>query len=355
MAKLYPKSGSPFYYLRYKNESGVWRDKATPFRIGFPSETKQAKALEAEQTLKELKQRPVKGGETWDLWVLPFLRQTYAGPEHSRTLERYELAWRNVRAFLMWKKVEIPRLLTRALCKEYHSWRINPKEHGGAIEGVFKCGHNNALQDLKILSIICDEAVELGFLDSNPAFRLGIKKINAEEKRPFTDEEISKIRAGLTEYPEWMSISFELGLHQALRLRQTSFPLSCVDWKRNTITYPRTIVKGSKAFTHPIDARIRPLLEKLQKDGAKMTCAIPPNKELPSKSWWRFFKKLGIRDVCFHCTRVTWITRAAIAGVPISKAMRFVNHGSEEVHRIYTKLKADDIMEVPSMISYPEA
>ena len=355
MASLYTKPGSPFHYLRFKSDDGRWRDKSTHLRIGFPSETKQAQAMAMEASLKELKRSPSKSGESWDSWVLPFLRQKYAGEEHERTLARYELAWRNVRAFLLWKGIDTPRRLTRAICKEYHIWRQNPEANGGRVEGVLRCGHNNALQELKILSIICDEAVALDFIETNPAYRNGIKRIKAEEKRPFTDEEIQKIRLALNDGPSWMAISFELALHQALRLRQTSFPLSCVDWKRGTITYPRKIVKGNKPFTHPIDDRIRPLLEKLKEADAKMTCVIPPDQELPSKTWWRFFKKHDIKDVCFHCTRVTWITRAAIAGVPISKAMRFVNHGSEEVHRIYTKLQAHDIMDVPAMVTYPDA
>lgn len=81
-------------------------------------------------------------------------------------------ASRNVHAFPKWKRIDAPRQLTRAICKEYHIWRQNPKANGGAIDGVFRCGHNNALQDLKILSIICDEAVELGFLEINPVHKL---------------------------------------------------------------------------------------------------------------------------------------------------------------------------------------
>ena len=353
MATLYPKKGSPYYYIRFKDESGKWRDKATTYRQDLTSERKQARAYAAEISQKELKRTPVKDGEAWDFWVLRFLRQTYAGPERSNTLKRYELSWRNVHAFLKWKKILAPRMVTRALCKDYHSWRVDPHSNGGRLEGVLQCGHNTARTDLKIFSIILDEAVRSDLAEANPAFRLGIRKIRAEEKRPFTNEEITFIRKQLVDYPEWMSVSFELGLHQALRLRQTSFPLSCIDFDRGVITYPCKIVKGNKNFSQPIDERVRPLLERLRDSGAKVTCTLPPDVKLPSKWWWQFFKKNNIEGVCFHCTRVTWITRAAIAGVHISKAMKFVNHGSEEVHRIYTKLEVDDIMDVPSKLSFP--
>ena len=355
MATLYIKKGSPFYYLRYKEESGKWRDRATTYRHDLTSERKKARAYAAEINHKELKRTPVKAGEAWDFWVLRFMRQAYAGPEHDNTLARYELSWRNVHAFLQWKKILVPRMVTRALCKEYHSWRVDPYSNGGRIEGVLKCGHNTARLDLKVFSLILDEAVNLGFADSNPAYRLGIKKIKAKEKRPFTNEEIMFIRKQLADCPTWMSVSFELGLHQALRLRQTSFPLICVDFERGVITYPYEIVKGSKPFSHPIDQRVRPLLERIRDSGAKLTCDMPPEKDVPSIVWHDFFEKNKIEDACFHCTRVTWITRAAIAGVPISQAMRFVNHGSEEVHRIYTKLQVDDIMGVPDQVAFPAA
>lgn len=36
-------------------------------------------------------------------------------------------------------------------------------------------------------------------------------------------------------------------------------------------------------------------------------------------------------------------TRLALAGVPIAKAMRFVNHADEEIHRIYTRIRGEDV------------
>ena len=147
-----------------------------------------------------------------------------------------------------------------------------------------------------------------------------------------------------------MQICFEVGLYQALRLRQCAFPMSCVNFDRGTITYPFTIVKGKNPFTHPIDPRLAPLLRRLAADGRTKTCEIP---KMPSKAWWLFFKRLGIRDLCFHCLRVNWITRAAIAEVPEAKAMKFVNHASTEIHRIYRKLSSDDIMGVPARVALP--
>lgn len=65
-----------------------------------------------------------------------------------------------------------------------------------------------------------------------------------------------------------------------------------------------------------------------------------------------FFKAIGLPHLCFHCTRVTVITRMARAGVPISQAMRYVGHASTAVHKIYQRLAASDLSSAVNAISY---
>lgn len=229
---------------------------------------------------------------------------------------------------------------------DYIGWRQKPD-----VPWLYKCGKNNALQEIKILRMALFEAMARGWLDHNAASKLGIEKNRPEEKPAMTDEEITTIRQELTKEPAWMSICFEIALHQALRLRQCAFPISCIDLDRMTLTYPTDIVKGKRPFSHPIDPRIVPLLQKLKARKRKKTCEIP---DMPSKAFWLFFKRIGMRHLCFHCTRVTWITRAAIGNVPIQKAMRFVNHASTEIHKIYLRLVSDDLQDVPMMVKLPD-
>jgi integrase len=72
-----------------------------------------------------------------------------------------------------------------------------------------------------------------------------------------------------------------------------------------------------------------------------MLCEIPI---LPSLEWRRFLDELGLKHLVHHGLRATWITRAALCGVPESLAKRFVNHASSQVHAIYQKITATDLM-----------
>lgn len=363
MAALFKVPRSPFWQLRYKLPNGKWGKQSTKFRHALPLETRQARALEAEHTQRELQGFKGAGEDRWDRWVVAHLRQRYA--TRHKTRERYEGSWRMIQAFMELEKLELPKQVTRSHVKRFIEWRQNPQEYGGKVEGIYPCSRNTALGDTKVWRIIMAEAVHLGYTATNPCASLGIPKDVPKEKRPFTDAEIVQIRKALLEYPEWMSIIFEIALHQALRLRQCRFPMSAIDWKRGAhgvITYPRAIVKGKTAFSHPVDARLVPLLRRLQADGREWTCEDfdAPRKAgekmtLPSKAWFHFFRKLKMKGVSFHCCRVTWITRACLADVPVAKAMRFCNHGSTEVHRIYQKLGAEDIMTVPAMVAFPDS
>jgi hypothetical protein len=143
----------------------------------------------------------------------------------------------------------------------------------------------------------------------------------------------------------WMHVTLLMGLHQALRLRQAEIPLSCIDFRRRLISYPGIKVKGGKAHSQPIEPDFYPILQELVEHrramGKAMLCEIP---ELPSVKWRRFLDELGLKHLVHHGLRATWITRAALAGVPESLAKRFVNHASSQVHAIYQKITATDLI-----------
>jgi hypothetical protein len=207
--------------------------------------------------------------------------------------------------------------------------------------GVLKCGHNTARLDLKILHLICKHAIKRQFIQTNPCASLGIPREKAREKPELSDDDIALIRAQLValDKPEWMRISFEIAIHQGCRQAETSFPLSRVDWKRNTIEFHG---KRDGKFTAPMHPNLLPLLKRLKDDGRKMTCELP---HMPAKEWWLFFKKIGLhrKGVSFHCTRVTVITRLIRAGTPENKVKKIVNHASTEIHRIYQRLGVEDV------------
>jgi hypothetical protein len=55
--------------------------------------------------------------------------------------------------------------------------------------------------------------------------------------------------------------------------------------------------------------------------------------------------------LCFHCLRVTYVTRLAQAGVPLSLAMRLTNHSDELVHRIYQRLGVEDVRQYANVMA----
>jgi hypothetical protein len=110
------------------------------------------------------------------------------------------------------------------------------------------------------------------------------------------------------------------------------------------IHYPSSIVKGGKAYSQPLDDRILPELREIvarQRAAGKSTLCEPPI--LASLHWRKLLDSLGMTNVSHHSLRVRWVSEAAKANIPEAVAMRFSNHSSVEVHRIYAKFSQDDV------------
>ena len=133
-------------------------------------------------------------------------------------------------------------------------------------------------------------------------------------------------------------MSFTIALHTGCRLRETRLRMSLVDFDRMTISFESPKGGRSKAFTRPLPTALEPTLRPLV--DRVFSHDFPAQ---PSRCFQNFFKRVGIRDVCFHCLRVSYVTRLHRAAVPVSAAMRLVNHSSEAVHRIYQRLNVEDV------------
>ena len=343
MASIIPRKNSPHLHIKYKSD-GKWKTRATKYLKSSFEDRREARREVYRLTQQEME---ITGGgprEHFNSWVPMWIQDRYA--KSAKTESRYGLAWRNLSTFLDERKIKSPAQLNREACFDYLRWR---KDHENS--ALSPCGHNTALFELKFLRVIMFEAVDRRIIQTNPCSRLKIEKEASKEKRPLDDQEILFIYKKLAEQPEWMMVSMEFGLYQASRISQTSTPIDGIDWKRGIITYHRERVKGGQAFSHPIDERFIPRLKTItakSKDG--LTCTLP---SLASLIWWKFLKRIGIKDASHHCFRVTWVTRACLNEVPEAFAMKFVHHGSSDVHRIYQKLKAEDLKHVPSRVSLP--
>ena len=350
MASLYPMKRSPFWWVAFTDpKTGKRTCKSTGFRRDDPLEHKKARAVEAELTAREFNRATHHSSEKWEGWVLPFLKRHCKSP---RTLCRYELAWSWISIYLKEKRIFMPKDMTYQDAIDYVKWRTSYKKRGGRT-----VKHNTALNDMKVFRIIMGQAIRLGYCTTNPCNRLGVAKEETKEKPELTDDDITTIREALKKRDEqepWMRISFEIALHTGCRQSETQIAMKNIDFNRNTITFASPKGGKSRAFSVPLPEAIKPMLLKLKNAGAEFTLDKPPR--MLGKHWWQFFKNDVKRpDLCFHCTRVSFVTRLARASVPLSAAMRLVNHSSTLIHAIYQRLGVDDVRDWAAKIAIPAA
>jgi len=345
MASLVIKADTKNWHMKYLDESGVWKSKSLGLVRDLGDNNKKARTLCAEQTLHEMKRSRAVGRPEWDLWVPNLIRHWHR--EGSRKKNRYLSAWANVMAFLNFCEIATPAALKREHVMDYIDWRVSRQ-----LKNLRRAKHNTAVYELKLLKRVVHEAMKRKYLEEDPFDGIKIRKVAPEEKPPFSDEQIQQIREALKTRPEWMSFAFEIAIHHGVRLRETATDTKNVNLKRNTIHF--NYQKNGDPFTVKIAPGVRPLMEKLVAQGGKRLFEIPEND---SKPFSNLFEELGMakENYCFHCTRVTVITRLALADVPIAKAMRYVNHASEEIHRVYTKIKAEDVDGCSEALAIPEA
>lgn len=261
MATIFPKAGSPYYFIKYRDTAGNWRMKSTKLRWDDAKQKNQAKALCATTTADELRKGAGSVKEAWGAWVQEFLDLHYA--KGGKTHTRYQTCWNVLSDYLEAKKIFGPRNLTYEDVTNYFVWR---KANSVLKKGASK---NTALYELRFLKLVMKQAIRrFGLAMQNPCAELGIKKDPAKEKPEITVEDREKIRLLLKERPEWMQVSFEIGIHQGCRLMETSLPLAHINVEKREIQFH---AKGKKVFTTKLHEGLVPLIAKLKADKCKMT------------------------------------------------------------------------------------
>ena len=331
MASLYRRGNR--IWMNFRDAEGNWRNRGTGYRWSNVVEMRHAKKACAEQTLKERVSAKGLSG-TWN-WVAQWIESSWDG----QTLRRYHQVWQALAGYLKEAPVAGPANLSRDHCLSYVNWR---ERHRG--------GRNSAALELRFLGQVVDEAIRRGMAERNPSRNLRIKKVPAKEKSVWLDAELATVDAALLPIGNkygWMRVSFLLGRYQASRLGQAAIPLASIDLQRNVIHWPSTVMKHGKSFSQPIVDGLKPVLadivEHRQTHGHKTLADLP---QLPSLEWRKFLDSLGLRHLSHHGLRSTWITRAAMAGIPEAVAQRFSNHSSTAVHRVYLKLSTGDMAEM---------
>jgi integrase len=331
MAYLFKRKRSQYWWLGFIDPiTGARKQESTQLRWAVTLES--ARAREIVDHLSEQEKRGLQvHGEHWRDFVPRFLAQRYA--HTPSTLARYTGVWRNVSAFLRVRDIRVPRQLSRQAVRDYVEWR----QERHAEEGCYEVTKNTALHELKVLRIVMNEAVASGFASVNPCLGLGNKPDPAPKKPRITQAEFEKIMNALKSEPEWMRVSFLIAWHQGCRFSETCLPLSDVDLNRSVIAF-RTKGHKTTLAKFPLSPNLVPLIHELKRKGRKVTFEMP---EFPGKAWWRFFRRIKLPKLCFHCTRVTFITRCYEQGISRSDVMRLVGHSSYSAHSVYPRLEAD--------------
>lgn len=267
-----------------------------------------------------------------DAWVDSVIANLPVSP---RTVIRYMEMWGWIQKFCTRRHIKLSQFAPHQ-ADLYLDWRTSTK-----IFSSKNISKNTALQELKFVKYLQRHARLRGKMKSRPMDDYTIRLAARRMKPALSDEQIDRIRVALVSAPEWMAVSFEIGLATGARLQECAIPCRCIDLQSKTILFESPKGGFGKAFTIPIPATILPLLTAIKNSGKEKTCEI--HKTKASFRWRRFFDRLGMRDVCFHCLRVTRVTRLRQAGVPAPDARRLVNHSSELIHRLYDRHQVEEL------------
>jgi len=334
MAFLVSRKGSPYWQLRFIDAvSGQWTQKSTKMRTANRDETNKAKDLRDRYSIRQRACQSEPAAAAWSAWLPEYIDVRWGGSESTETKNRYHSVWRNWRVFLEQNGCLFPRQFTRSAVFDFLKWR--QRETGPFVR---RCGRNTAIFEIKVFGMWFDEAVRRGFCETNPCRQLGLSKDQPREKPEIPVNDIALIEQELTNEPEWMLISFKIAILHGVRLRATQVDLvKDVDWESLTVTFHE---KGHNVYTVPMHPELTRLFSTLKEAGHGKACVLPINA---SRIWMRFFRRIKRPNYCFHCCRVTVITRLARNRVPENLAMKFVGHRSTEVHRAYQKIQPGDL------------
>jgi integrase len=343
MACVYKRKGSPFWWIKRKGLSGKWERKSTSHRTDNPLETKLARAEASRDTSNELGDVGVDKSHRWDHWVDNFLS---AHCRHGLTRKGYLQSWAWLRSYLAEKDITSPAELTYTDVFDYVAWRTKSSaKRNGAKKST-------SLRDIKVLRILMRHAVRTGMAAGNPCDRLGIEKPAPKIKAELSDKQIRTIYRHISHERPWMRVAFSICLLTGCRISEANLEWIELDHTRKTLTFRNPKGGEQRAFTTILPAQLEEEIIVAQKLHP-LTDLIPP--KAASQLFAKFFRKIGLRGISIHCTRVTYISRLARSAVPERLARIAVNHSSEAVHRIYQRLGVEDLGPVRKALKFPKA
>lgn len=344
MASLVEKHGSRHWHMKFKDAAGVWRLRSTGLLRTDARQNAEARVLLAQLNAAQLNNSlDGRVGEAGWAFVEEYLPT--CAPK-ATTRSSYRNRWNWISLFLAEHKIRTPQDIEYVHAARYIEWRTHRKKRTGKTV----C-RNTAIYEVKFFAQIMEEAARRKLCVANPLVKLKLIKDDPDEKPEITDAEFGMILPALEKLPpekQWMKTSFLIAMHTGCRLGDTRMERMHWDFDRDVLTFLEPKGGKKRNFAIPMPPALRPLLLEIHRKKLRPQLRFPFQ---PSRKWQHFFHTLGLDHLCFHCLRVTFITRLARNGVPLSHAMRLVNHASTTIHRIYQRLGVDDVREVPDLFN----
>lgn len=338
MASIRRHARSPFWYVRFRDQdTGAWREQSTGLRVDSATDTRKAIRI-AEKlgrcvTITDASAR-------FSDWVPAFLDH-HCSTKSRGYRRRLGYAWASVRDFLKQHGLHVPRQVRYEHAAEYLSWRTK------------RCSHNTALLEVKFLSHLLNEAVRRGICESNPLARLGIGRMPSRQKRELSDEEIRRLLDKSKQAPVWLYRALRISLYTGCRFSETEIRMEDADLSGGTLVITdakRSPSDTRKKFIIPMPDEIRHIFEQMRLNGEPVTLIATRSRNAKANY---FIRRLCGIDASFHCLRVTFVTRCHRSGLSMPEAMRLVNHSSEIVHRVYSKLDVEDARRARARLLLP--
>lgn len=345
---VFPRNGSPFWWIYFYTAPKKRVQQSSKKRRDDPLGWKQAYDM-AKGNARDLGALGRAGNALWDTWVDDWISSKMPNASQARSRSTCLRHWHFIRAFLGSRGVDTPTGVSYNIAMEYFEWRKTNKRFPA------RPRMQTAVTEVALLRRVMHEAVRRGFAHQNPIAHMELVRPKHKEKPEMTTKEEAIIRAELgrregalpiTE--RWMTVAFEIAIRHGWRIAETSFPIERIDFKTWMVSVHQ---KGDRWRTVPLHTELRPLFAALRKAGAKMSCVFPEGSAQRASYHWSMMLLGCERDnvkgilphLCFHCCRVTVISRMARAGIPERLIMEWVGHASTAVHRIYQRVRSDDL------------
>ena len=339
MASLRKEKNSPFWFIRYRDlDTGRWRDKSTKLRHDTPNESRKARKMADEFSVRESQVAPTVSGN-FNSWVPLFMEQNYKNPN---SLIRYQTAWAHIEKFLNFNNLKHPTQIKYIHSEIYMEWRKKSVKH------------NSARLELKLLSFILNESIRREHIVNNPLLNAKISKEDPDEKPEISYEQFKAIQELMKEKPKWMNIIFHVCAYTGCRYSDGNITLSQIDFPNNMVLLTdgkRKKTSKKKLYFMPMHESLKEFLKKFFEEEPNFSKKLSPSDNTHFNSVLK--KATGIENMTSQCNRVSFVTNCHRSGLTIQQSKLLVNHSSSVVHDVYSRLNNHDRQVALNQVNLP--